>query len=729
MTPPLAIPQTLQQAIQYQQAGQLQRAEAMYRQILQIDPNHSDAWHFLGMIAAQTGNYTVAEELISRALRLSPTAPTYYNSLGNVLRLQNKLTEAVSYYQHAITLMPNFVEAYNNLGIALGELGKLAEAEACLQHALTLNPNDAKIYSNLGHVFKQQGEFQPAIQCYQRSLDLLPDNVETLTSLGIAFHGQSQLTEAIACHRRTVALNPNYADGYNNLGVALQTQGNQTEALDCYQRAVTINPNFVEAYNNLGVAYHRQGHLTEAVAYHQKVLELNPNSAPAYANLGETLKDQGKIPQALIHYRRALELKPDFAMAHSNLLLTLHYWEEDPATLFYEHQQFEEQQAKPLRCFKLPPLNKRPPHQRLKIGYLSQDFRKHSVAYFIEPILANHDSKQVEIYCYFNNFTTPDSVTQRLQQYAQHWINCINLSDEALAETIRQDQIDILVDLMGHTGHNRLLVFARKPAPVQVTYLGYSDTTGLTTMDYRITDRYADPDGLADPFSSETLIRMPHSYFCYQPADETRQTPTKAPPVLENGHITFGSFNNYAKLSPATLSLWAQVLESLPNSKLLIKANSLIDATTQHSLQQQLTDLGVASDRLILVPHLPAMTEHLSLYHQVDIALDSFPYNGATTTCEALWMGIPVVTLVGKTHVSRMGLSILTTVGLTDLIATSPEEYVKICLRLADDIQYLQTLRKEMRDQMQSSPLMQAEPFTRQLEQLYRKISIREAKM
>lgn len=655
MSQTLTLSQALQTAIQYQQAGQWQAAEVLYRQVLQRLPNQSQALQF-------------------------------YLELGNLLLKQGRLTDAIGY----------------------------------LQLVLTLNPNYAEGYALLGNIFLAQHQSVQAMACYQRALTLNPNFVEAYNNLGTVLMNQNQQTEAVACYQRALTLNPNFAEAYSNLGNVYREQGQLTEAISYYRRAVALNPNFADIHNNLGALLSLHDQLTEALVCLQRALSLDPNSAEAYANVGGVLREMGRIEEAVKYYQRALELKPTEALFYMALVMTLHYSAHyDPLTIFLAHQQFNERYAKPLTRLMKPHLNERTPRRKLKIGYASPDFRRHSVVYFIEPILAQHDRSQFEIVCYYN-CPNSDEVTLRLQRYVDHWRDCFYWSDEELAERIRQDQIDILVDLMGYTGNNRLLALAQKPAPVQMTYLGYSSTTGLTAMDYRLTDAYTDPEGIAEQFSSETLVRMPHSYFCYQPADETYLITVNPPPVLQNGYLTFGSFNHHPKLSPEILTLWVTILRALPTSKLFIKSRCLADATVQQNLMKYFTSGGIAPERLILSPFALTLTEHLTMYHQIDIALDSYPYNGATTTCEALWMGVPVVTLVGVTHVSRMGLSILETLGLTELIAYTNEEYVNIALKLANDREQLQHLRATMRARMQSSALMDATSFARHLETVYR---------
>lgn len=687
MTQTLTISQLLELALQHHQAGDLPQAETLYRQVLQMQSTHADAWHLLGVLAHQKRNYSVAVELIKKAIALNGVAPTFYNNLGNAFQELEQLTTAIECYQRALTLEPQFAEAHNNLGNVFILQGSLIEAVACFQRALSLNPNYVNAYKNLGIALNELGKFAEAIHCYQRALGLNPNNAEVYHHLGKVFKNLAKFTEAEACYQRALELNPTSPDAYNDLGNTLQEEGKFLEAETCFRHALALDATFGEAYHNLG-------------------------------NL---LKDHGMLEEAIKLYRQALQIKP-MGVTQSGLLFTLNYVSSyDRATLFSEHQQFNHQYVLPLAHLIKPHLNQRNPGRKLKIGYVSPDFHRHSVAYFIESLLTQHDHQQFEFYYYYNNRKN-DEVTQRLQSLADHWFTCIGLSDEALAERIRQDQIDILVDLAGHTGNNRLLVFAQQPAPVQVTYLGYSNTTGLTTIHYRLTDNYTDPEGVADKFSSEQLIRLPGSYFCYQPPAISNPLPNQRLPVIQNGYLTFGSFNNYAKLSLSIIAIWAQLLRLVPDSKLLVKARSLNHTATQQACQERFAKLGIPADRLILTGYAPTMTDHLSLYNQVDIALDSFPYNGATTTCETLWMGVPVVTLVGETHVARMGLSILSAVGLTELIASTEEEYLTICLKLANNIDDLQNLRANIRARMKASPLMDAPIFTRHLEEAYRQM-------
>jgi protein O-GlcNAc transferase len=432
------------------------------------------------------------------------------------------------------------------------------------------------------------------------------------------------------------------------------------------------------------------------------------------------LQAQGDLDAAVTAYRQALTLDPDFADAHSNLLLCLHYRPDvDAAELFAEHQRWGEQHGAPLAAMIATHANARDPKRRLRIGYVSPDFRAHSVSHFIAPVLAHHERRHFEVYCYYNAHQV-DATTERLKGLADHWRNIAHLTDAEVAALIGQDGIDILVDLAGHTAHNRLLLFARKPAPIQVTYLGYPDTTGLATIDYRLTDALTDPPGASERFHTEALVRLSQGFLTYQPSAES--PPVNALPTLGGDQITFGSFNNAAKLNTAVIALWAQILRALPHAHLILKAAQLGDADTAERFRQRFAEHAIAPERLQILGAFASEGDHLKAYHGIDIALDPFPYNGTTTTCEALWMGVPVITLAGQTHAGRVGLSVLTQAGLSELITPTPEAYVERAIELAKDLPRLQALRQGLRARLAASALCDAHGFTQALETAYREM-------
>jgi len=623
-----------------------------------------------------------------------------------------RVAEAQEICERILEHLPNQVDALHLLGVMAAQVNQYEKATYLIKRAIEEESGIADLHNSLGNVFLFQGSLEEAKNCYQRAIVLNPNAPEAYHNLGNIFFEQAELAKAAKLYQQAVKLNPNYAEAYAGLGNVLRVQGRFSEAATCYQEALRLAPKEAKIHSNLGITRWQQNQVTEAVACYQQALKLAPNFADAYYNLALALKDQGKLAEALHHYRLALAIEPHRPLFYTGFLLALHYLVDcAAATIFEEHRKFNEQLALPLAAEILPHGNQAQPRRRLKIGYVSSDFRKHSVAYFIAPILTQHDAHQFEIFCYYDHLLT-DEVTSYLQAYAHHWLNCKGLSDEALTAKIRQDEIDILVDLMGHTSYPRLLVFARKPAPVQVTYLGYPCSTGLTAIDYRLTDKYVD-----DHFNSETPVQLPHSLFCYQPYAGT--PPVNELPALLQGHITFSSFNFYPKISSLILGCWAEVLQRVPGAKLLVKTKSLQDESTRKDLETRLLQLGIEPDRWEWEGAM-SPPDYLKSYHRVDIALDTYPFNGGTTTCEALWMGIPVVTLVGERQVARLGLSILSTIGLTDLIAYTSQEYVNKCVKLANDLEYLQHFRREVRDQMQQSPLMNAAAFTRDLETAYR---------
>jgi predicted O-linked N-acetylglucosamine transferase (SPINDLY family) len=474
-----------------------------------------------------------------------------------------------------------------------------------------------------------------------------------------------------------------------------------------------IDPACAEAHQNLGRAFQDLGRLDEALACYRRALEVRPGFAEAHANLGNALKDQGDLDAAILCYRRALELKPDFAAAHSNLIYAMHLCPGQTAQSIYaEYRQWNEQHAQPLAESIRSHPNDRSPDRRLRIGYVSPDLRQHPVGRFLLPLLAAHDHQAVEVFCY-SSVRFPDAVTDQCRAGADVWRDVLPLSDEQVADAVRADRIDILVDLTMHMAGSRLLAFARKPAPVQVAYLAYCGTTGLAAMDYRFTDPYFDPpDGDRQPYS-ERSVWLPDTYWCYQPT--TRTPLLERLPALKTGHITFGCLNNFCKVSEPTLDVWSRLLRTVRDSQLVLHAHA---GSHRNRARDLFARQGVSPERVEFVGLLP-LDEHFRTYQRIDIALDPFPCGGGTTTCDALWMGVPVVTRVGQTAVGRAGLSILSNLGLPELAARDADGYVRIAAQLAGDLPRLAERRATLRERMQRSPLMDAPRFARNVEAAY----------
>ncbi len=477
-----------------------------------------------------------------------------------------------------------------------------------------------------------------------------------------------------------------------------------------------MKPDYALAHYNRGLLWQDRGNLDEAVACYRQALRWDSSYAEAHNNLGNALKDLGALDETVASFRRAMELAPDVPTAHSNLLYTLVFCPGlDAQAILEEHRHWSRRFAEPLSRLIQPHLNDCSSHRRLRIGYVSPDFRDHAQSFFMVPLLSAHDHENFEIYCYAD-VARPDEITARLHSLADVWRSIAGLSDEQVAGLIRQDGIDILVDLTMHMAGNRLLVFARKPAPVQVTWLAYPGTTGLSTIDYRLTDPYIDPPGLHDHNYSEESIRLPDAFWCYDPL--AGEPAVSALPAVENGHITFGCLNNFCKVNDSVLKLWAQVLTAVDGSRLLLLA-------PQGSVRRRALDLlereGVSPDRVSFVARQPR-PQYLELFHRIDIGLDTFPYNGHTTSLDGFWQGVPVVTLVGDTPVARAGLSLLINLGLPELVAETRDQFVSIAVALAGDLPRLSTLRATLRDRLQASPLSDAPRFARMVEAAYREM-------
>jgi predicted O-linked N-acetylglucosamine transferase (SPINDLY family) len=579
--------------------------------------------------------------------------------------------------------------------------------------------HDFETFYHLGNAFKHKGNLPDAIDAYRHAIKLNSRFAEAYSNLGATLRQQGSFADAIAAYRQAIALDPNMVEAHYNLGIALEEQGKPSAAIEAYHRALALKPDFIEAYENLGVALQSEGRLAEAITAYRKVLAWKPD-AQIYNILGTALFEQGKYEEANRAYRDALILNPGYAESHSNLLLGLNYRADiEPGDLFTQHVRWATQHASAIESTCELLRNDRMPDRVVRVGYVSPDFRAHSVAFFIEPVLDHHDRDKFTVYCY-SNVARPDAVTDRLRGHSDHWREIARRDDHEVATQIHEDRIDILVDLAGHTGRNRLLVFARKPVPIQVTYLGYPNTTGLMTIDYRLTDAIADPIGSSDASYSETLVRLPKGFLCYRPPE--RCPPITALPALNTGYVTFGCFNNVSKVNPAVVAIWARILQALPRARLLLKGAAFADTASRDRVQALFGQDGITADRIEMTPLIKGRAEHLQTYGRVDIALDPFPYNGTTTTCEALWMGVPVISLAGQTHAGRVGVSLLTHVGLSELIAESPEAYVQLAVELASNLEHLQYLRRGLRERLQRSPLMDAAGFTRSLEQAYREM-------
>jgi len=691
--------------------GKLDDAVTCYRRALQLNPDSAEVHNNLGLALKDQGKLDEAVACYRRALQLQPEYAKAHSNLGVVFWGQGKLDEAVACYRRALQLNPDFAEVQNNLGLALKDQGKLDEAVACYRRVLQLKADSAEVHNNLGLALMDKGKADEAVACYRRALELKPGYAEAHNNLGNVFRDQGKLDEAVPCYRRALELKPDFAEAYNNLGAVFHDQGNLEEAVACYHRALQLKPDYAGAHSNLGNAWKDQGKLDEALACCRRALQLKPDYAEAYNNLGNSWKDQGRLDEALACYRRALQLKPDYAAAHSNLLSTLQYCAGvTPRALAEAHAEYDRQHAAPLGGIIAQRASVRGRQGRLRLGFVSPDLGRHPVGYFLVRVLETLGQSEQETICYSDRIIK-DDLTRRLQAAATRWRDVIGMSDQRLAEQIRSDSIDILFDLAGHTAHNRLLAFARKPAPIQVTWAGYVGTTGLRAMDYILADRYEIPPE-SEAYYCEKVLRMPDGYVCYDPPADA---PPVAPlPALARGQLTMGCFNNPTKITPQVIEVWAKILRRLPGARLVLKFKGWDDRSVAGRFAEMFALHAIDPGRLELLGHSPH-AELLAEYHRIDLALDPFPYSGGLTTCEALWMGVPVVTCPGATFASRHSLSHLSNVGLTETIAHDLDEYVELAVSLAGDLPHLAALRGGLRQRMAASPLCEGKRFAANL--------------
>ena len=598
--------------------------------------------------------------------------------------------------------------------IGLHRAGRFAEAEAACRAIFAADPNHGQAWHLLGVLAHKQGRTQDGVTQLSMAAELLPDSPEILSNLAGVLGVLERYDEAAVVLSAALKLRPGHPEAWNNLGVTHERLGRLAEAEQACRQAIALKPGYADAHNNLGQVLRKTGRAEDAVVSHLRANAVRPNDAATFDALGAAYTELGNQAEAIASYRRSVALKPS-ASVHSNLLYTLH---NDPGVtpeqLFAEHLEWARLHETPLKAHWQPRANSRDPHRRLRVGYVSADFRRHPTPRFVEPLLARHDRDAFEVFCY-SDVRQPDEVTARLTGLADVWRDTSRLDAAALAGLVRDDRIDLLVDLTGHTAGNRLPAFALKPAPVQVSCIGYVDTTGLAAMDYRITDALADPPGRSDRLSTERLVRLPGCAWCCRPEDGGLAV--GPPPMARTGRITFGCLNRAIKITPPMLALWSQILSRVPGSTLLLSAGG--GEAANPALRARAESCGVPPGCLRLadrVPHGP----YLARYHEIDVALDTFPFTGVTTTCDALWMGVPVVTLAGDRQSSRIGASLLTAAGLGDFIASTPEQYVELAVALACDMARLAELRAGLRGRLQASPVCDELAFCRHVEEAYR---------
>ncbi|HAR63792.1 MAG TPA: hypothetical protein DF296_00120 [Candidatus Margulisbacteria bacterium] len=680
---------TLKKALSYHQQGNMGQAELLYTKVLDKDPDNIDALRLLAAIAIAKDRFDNAEELLKKAIALSSSTLMLHYDLGMLYFKQNLVDQAILCYKRALLIDPLDADTKRNYVIALQKTGNLSEALRQLEEILTMTPDSSNTYQDLYPAF---------------------------LNLGLLFNETLKRSEAIQCYRKAIDINPKGYEAYSNLGLILKDLGQLKESESAFQKALAIKPGHREISLNIGILYKEHGLIEQAIAQFQNILFHNDKDPLAHYHLANILTNLGYHKEASNHYEIALSNDRQDQFINSEYLLSLHYEQShSPQEIHNKHKEWADSIEKTTPCFSRRQENKSSP-RTLRIGYVSANFCNHSVAFFIAPVLINHNKKDFTVICY-SDTPTNDAITEILKNNADIWRDTRRLSDLQISDLIINDKIDILIDLGGHTYNNRLQAFARKPAPVQITYLGYPDTTGLTSMNYRITDDIADPSPIADGIHSEKLLRPLKCFLCYMPL-ETRPTITNN----KSTGITFGSFSHLAKINDTVIDAWATILANTPESKLLLKSVNLKQPLAQQRILNRFRHNNISESRLILEDKLPDIYDHLNLYNSIDIALDTFPYNGTTTTCEALWMGVPVITLQGDSHVSRVGSSILSSIGCEELITKSIDKYITKALSLAEDIHIVRNNKVSLQNRMKTSQLTDGPQFTTALETMYQKI-------
>jgi predicted O-linked N-acetylglucosamine transferase (SPINDLY family) len=707
-------------AIRHHRAGRLADAESLYRQILASFPDEPDVIHMLALAAHQGGRTPEAMDLFAKAIRLRPDAAPYYCNIGIVLATANRWEESIAALRQAIALQPDLAEAHHNLGNALRNIGQVEQSIKSHRQAIALRPDYIEAYDALGVGLRESGRLQDAVVAHEKSISLGPSFSSAYSNLSSDYCLLGRIAEATTVAQKAVMLAPASAEAYLALANAYFEARRSDDAIAAYQAAINRKANWAEAFYGLGNALRQRELHDEAIQAYRRSLALRPNYAAALNNLGSILKDVGLLDEALESFAHSQAITPNAAVGSNALYLTYFHPAYDERSILEAHRSWNLRYAAPLAALIGPHSNDRAAERRLRVGYISPNLHNHPAIFLILPLFRNHDRNAFDVYIY-SETRTADQLTEAAKAAVANWRDTARLSDEQLAQAIRQDRIDILVDLTVHMTWNRMLVLARKPAPVQITYLGYPGTTGLQTVDYRLSDRFLDPKAaggeptnIPDAYTEQTIC-LSGPWWCYDPLSE--QPLVGPPPAAANGSVTFGCLNNFCKTNESHLEVWARILSLSFKSRLLILA-------PRGAARQRIVDFmsgrGIDTNRIGFADFQPRPS-YLETYHRIDICLDTFPYNGHTTTLDAAWMGVPTISLSGKTAVSRGGLTILSHLGLPELCTSSVNEYISMAVNLAADGAKLSGLRAELRQRMRISPLMDASSFARDFEAIYRK--------
>ena len=725
--------------------GDLGAAINSYKQALKIQPNNADAYSNIGNALKDKGDLEAAINSYRKALKIRPNYAEVYNNMGVALQATGNLETAINSYKKALNIKPNYAEAYNNMGIAHKDKGDLEVAIHSYKQSLKIRPDYAHAYNNMGIALKDKGDLEAAIHSYQQALNIKPNYAEACSNMGNALKDKGDLESAIHSYKQAIQINPGYAEAFNNIGNALKDQGDLVAAIKNYKQATQINPNYAHAYYNLGIALQGNDNLEAAIESYKQAVTIKPDYAEAYYNLGTALNSIGDKKAAIENYRQALHIKPDYAKARAQKLhqqaqicdwdaiekdlalipkLGIHTQAVSPFSMLSledspeRHKMRSEAFSKKFDEHKtlLPPKPQLPQKsQRLRIGYFSADFREHAVAYLIAKVLETHDRRRFDVYGYSIGPAKGSDMRQRLSKAFDVFIDVQGMSDKEVALLARQDKIDIAIDLTGYTANHRAGIFAYRAAPVQISYLGYSVTMGADFMNYIIADPVLIPSGY-EQYYSERILRLPNSFM---PTDNTRPISTRLMTRSDMGlpeiGFVFCCFNNNYKISPREFDLWMRVLLKVEGSVLWLRNSN---ALSENNLRKQAETRGVEPSRLVFAERAP-LEEHLARQKLADLFIDTFAYNAHTTASEALWAGLPLVTMLGDSFAARVAGSLLTAIGLPELITETEQDYEALILHLATHPERLAQIRETLMDNRLSTPLFDTELYTKHLEDGY----------
>jgi len=706
----------LAEAIALHQQGRLQEAQARYARILLSEPGNVQARYHQGLLRLQTGEIATGITALKQVVKRQPDHADAHYNLGLAYSQQGDPQQALRCFERVLALRPDNIEARFYLGMTLASLGRNEEALPLLERVLVHRPELAEAHHNLAGVLAELGRHAEALAGFEKAIVLRPDFAEAYNGLGAALAKLNHHEEAGQQFRQAIRLQPGLVEAYTGLSDVLRTLGQYQAAADCCEQAIRVRPSDAVAHVVLGQSLVRLRNHQAALAAFEHALVLQPSCAAAHDQLGAEFHLWGRQDEARAHGDRAIALEPNNEAFMSGQLFNLHYDSEiSAAELASRHRAFGERFEVPLKSFWQPHTNTPDPERVLRVGFVSGDFRQHPVGYFMADLLVNLKATGLELFAYANH-GVDDVLTDSIRPQFACWRNVYRMDDEAMAAQIRADCIDILVDLAGHTVGNRLKVFARKPAPVQMTYLGYFDTTGLTAMDYILGNRWLLPESQSHLYT-ERACWLTDAHLCFTPPD----IPVEVGPLpaQQVGHVTFGCFNKTEKVNTRVIACWAKLLHAVPGSRLYLKSKSFGDSDVAEHYQNLFAGQGIGAERLILEGE-SGFREYLESHNRVDIALDPYPYNGGTTTAQALWMGVPVLVLQGDRYVAHMGESILHAVDMPEWIAADEDDYISKAVAFARDIPVLAAVRAGLRDRLLASPICNAPRFARNLEAAFR---------